>query len=141
RHRRRSACGSRSLLGPRDRPDRLRKAWAGEADIVAVALEDAADPAHKEGARDVVVDTLTEVGRRECGPAITVRVNAAGTEWTSGDLAAVEQLADVLDGVLVPKAEDVEAVEAVPGDLPVVAIVESARGVFAAGALAAHPRV
>src|SRR5690606_41886757 len=106
RHRRRSACGSRSLLGPRDRPDRLRKAWAGEADIVAVALEDAADPAHKEGARDVVVDTLTEVGRRECGPAITVRVNAAGTEWTSGDLAAVEQLADVLDGVLVPKRSE-----------------------------------
>ncbi|KID28683.1 citrate lyase beta subunit [Prauserella sp. Am3] len=129
------------LFVPGDRPDRIRKALAGEADIVAVDLEDAVDPAHKERARDLVVETLTEVGRRECGPAITVRVNAAGTEWTSGDLAAVEQLADVLDGVLVPKAEDVEAVEAVPGDLPVVAIVESARGVFAAGDLAAHPRV
>ncbi|OLT45277.1 hypothetical protein BJF85_02665 [Saccharomonospora sp. CUA-673] len=128
------------LFVPGDRADRIGKALASGADTVVVDLEDAVDPARKQRARELVVETLAAVTSAE-RPSTVVRINASGTEWADGDLAAVRQLAGVLDGVLVPKVEEPEDVAAVPDELPVAAIVEGASGVFAAREIAAHPRV
>ena len=67
---------------------------------------------------------------------VLVRVNAAGTPWHAEDLAAAASLP--LAGVLLPKAETAAAVAetARATGRPVLALVESARGVAAVRFLA-----
>jgi citrate lyase beta subunit len=73
------------------------------------------------------------------GPARLVRVNEPTSEHAGDDLALVGTLA--LDGVVVPQST-VEAVDAVAGTgLPVLAVVESARGLREAYELASRPHV
>ena len=60
------------------------------------------------------------------GPARLVRVNAVGTPWHAGDMAAAR--ASDVDALVLPKASP-EAVDALgPDGPPVVAIVETAQG-------------
>lgn len=107
------------LFVPGDRPDRFAKAAASGADVVVLDLEDAVAPAAKEAARAHVVAWLAE------GHPAVVRVNAAGTPWHAGDVAAVRDSATVL----VPKAESVTDFDGLSSVLP---LVETARGVAAA---------
>jgi citrate lyase subunit beta/citryl-CoA lyase len=116
------------LYVPGDRPDRVEKALASRAHAVIVDLEDGVGPAAKDEARANVAALLA--GPRE--KPVFVRVNA-GSE---ADLEVVRALP--LSGVLVPK---VERPEDVPGGLAVHALVETARGVEAAFAIASHPGV
>jgi citrate lyase subunit beta/citryl-CoA lyase len=68
-----------------------------------------------------------------------VRVNGAGTPWFEDDLAAVEDLP--LEALVLPKATP-EAVAALgPDGAPVIAIVETARGLRLAYETASSPRV
>jgi citrate lyase subunit beta/citryl-CoA lyase len=48
------------LYVPADRPDRARKALAGEADAVILDLEDAVAPAAKDAARSVIPELVAE---------------------------------------------------------------------------------
>ncbi len=77
-----------------------------------------------------------------CAPARLVRVNAPGTPWFEDDLALAAALP--LDGVVLPKASP-EAIAALDslgaGGAPVVAIVETARGVREAFEIASSKRV
>lgn len=129
-----------ALFVPGDRPDRYAKAAASGADLVIIDLEDAVAPAAKEAARDVVVDALG-TGRLRA----LVRLNPAGSSWAVDDLAALAGLGAGrgLVGVVVPKADDAEFLAEVVGAtaVPVVALLESARGVACAGDLAAVPGV
>ncbi|MEO9323508.1 aldolase/citrate lyase family protein [Nocardioides sp. C4-1] len=118
-----------ALFVPGDRPDRFDTALASGADLVVVDLEDAVDPGRRATAREHVAALL---GRAPTAP-VAVRVNAAGTpdHPLDADLVRAHRCA-----VLLAKADDAAAAEAlVP--CPVVALVETARGVLAAPAVAA----
>ena len=109
---------------PADRPDRVEKAIASAAHAVIVDLEDGV-PAHaKEEARSNLAALLSQ---RQAKP-VFVRVNAG----EAADLEAVAALA--VDGVVVPKVAQAEDVPATPH--PVHCLIESARGVEAAFAIA-----
>jgi citrate lyase subunit beta/citryl-CoA lyase len=109
---------------------------------VIIDLEDAVAAEHKSAARTAAVRAL-EPG----GIQALVRVNAAGTDWVDDDLAALTRLGSAtghgLVGVMVPKAGDPAALAVVAAatQRPVVALVESARGVTRARELAAVPGV
>ncbi|GAA1933761.1 HpcH/HpaI aldolase/citrate lyase family protein [Nocardioides hwasunensis] len=130
-----------ALYVPGNRPALFEKALVGP-DVVILDLEDAVPLAAKDDARRAVrswVDGLDQASRAR----ISVRVNAVGTPQHSQDLAAVADLGG-LHSVRVPKVEsreDVAAVSAVVGDLPVHALLETARGIEAAATVAASPGV
>ena len=121
------------LYAPADRPDLVRKAIAGSADVVSIDLEDAVAPAHKPAARAGLADLIRGADR-----PIRVRINAVDTPWHADDVAAVVALpADI--GVIVPKAERPDLVAQLAAALPGRALhllLESALGVEAASALA-----
>lgn len=122
------------LFVPANRPDRFAKAAASGADAVILDLEDAVAAADKNHARACLADLP-----RTCRPAI-VRINAIGTPWQHADLAALRGLP--LAALMLPKAEDPEAIVALAcHNLPVIALIETARGLAAARPIAALPNV
>jgi citrate lyase subunit beta/citryl-CoA lyase len=125
------------LFVPGDRPDRFEKARASGAHVAILDLEDAVADGHKDAAREAVAAWLA------AERPVYVRVNAPHSFWFAQDLAVLG-LPGVA-GVLVPKVETAEQLApvaaALPGDAPIVPIVESAKGVWGAQAIAEHPRV
>jgi citrate lyase subunit beta/citryl-CoA lyase len=124
------------LYVPGDRPERFAKAAASGADVVIIDLEDAVDAGHKDQARANVLDYLST--RVPGTPAVHVRVNDLRTPRGRDDLAA---LADMPDALRLPKVDTAGDLDGVPGETPVYALLESARGIVNAEAIAAHPRV
>jgi citrate lyase subunit beta/citryl-CoA lyase len=117
------------LFCPGDRPDRFGKA-AAAADAVIVDLEDGVGAERKAAARGNLGRACEEVDPER----LVVRVNAVGTPWFDDDMGAVA-LAGVRT-VMLPKVSGPADVEAV-GELPVVALCETAAGIRAAGDIAA----
>ena len=113
------------------------RALESGADAVVADLEDAVAPEEKGAARDLATHL---VGDARTESLRLLRVNGVGTEWHHADLTAVSGRG--LDGIVLPKATD-DAVRAVAGrvDLPIVAIVETARGLRDAFAVASHEQV
>jgi len=152
----------RSLLfTPGNRLDRVPKALAAGADAVILDLEDAVGAADKLASRDAVRTffAAAEPGLR-ASAMIGVRVNSLQSELGRADLAALATLpaAQRPDFLVFPKAETVAepalckqafgadtvatpaATTASGVGMPaLIAIIESARGVLAAPALAAAP--
>ena len=126
------------LFVPGERAERFDKAAAAGADVVVLDLEDAVRPERKDAAR---ADVAAWAARASVPWA--VRVNAAGTEWHDADIDAVRALGAAL--VMVPKAEDPDAVAHLVAQLPegsaVIALVETAAGVLAAADVAGVPGV
>ncbi|WP_341358377.1 CoA ester lyase [Georgenia sp. M64] len=114
------------LYVPGDRPERVTKALATDADIVIVDLEDAVAPAHKDRARTETARLLTDAGR-----PVQVRINHPDTPWHTDDVAMLDALpGDV--GARVPKVESAGQVRALAGALPgrsLHLLLESAIGV------------
>lgn len=122
------------LFVPGDRPERFGKALASAADAVVVDLEDAVAPQAKQAAREALARLLATGSDRE---RIVIRINDEATPWFEGDLKLLR------DGgartVMLPKAERLSTIERVRSACPGIAVlplVESARGVLAAEALA-----
>ncbi len=86
----------------------LEKARTLAADVLLLDLEDSVAPEAKETARAQVVSAVVAggYGKRE----IIVRVNALSTPWGREDIAAAASARP--DGVLAPKVESGEQVEA-----------------------------
>ncbi|MCI2420206.1 CoA ester lyase [Saccharopolyspora sp. K220] len=129
------------LYVPGDRPDRFERAAASGADVVIIDLEDAVDVSRKDQARDNAVAHLA--GTRG-GPEVHVRINDLATQRGRADLAAFADVAG-LAGVRLPKVEsptDLDVLDEVFGDraMPAFPLLESARGLANAHAIAAHPR-
>ncbi len=129
-----------ALYIPASKQRALEKARALAADAIIFDLEDAVAPEEKRAGRAVLAQFLAEV---DYGPRVRiVRVNGLDTPWGREDLAAFGGLAQV-DAVLVPKVDGVAVLDAVAGltDKPLWAMMETARGMLNAGAIAAHGRL
>lgn len=123
------------LFVPGDRPERFAKAAASGAHAVVLDLEDAVQPVAKPKARQAVRDWL------EAGHAAVVRINGVGTEWHEADLELLTLPA--LQAVMLPKSEEPELLMGLQANSskPLIALVESARGIWNARELAAAPNV
>ncbi|WP_040590648.1 HpcH/HpaI aldolase/citrate lyase family protein [Sphingopyxis sp. MC1] len=121
------------LFVPGNRPERFDKAAASGADVVVIDLEDAVPAPAKAQARDDVRRWL------EAGGSAMVRINAIDAPWFAEDLALAHIA--TLQGLMVPKAEAGDAIIDVARLSPVVALVETARGVTGIDALAAVPGI
>jgi citrate lyase subunit beta/citryl-CoA lyase len=113
-----------ALFVPGNDERRLRKALTTAAHLVIADWEDGTPPAEKAAGRELTARIYAETPPG--GPARAVRVNAAGTPFHRDDIAALGGLA--LDAILLPKSTP-EALAGLPGGVPpVIAIVETARG-------------
>ncbi|MBP0616897.1 HpcH/HpaI aldolase/citrate lyase family protein [Jiella mangrovi] len=115
------------LFVPATRPERIEKAKASGADAVIVDLEDAVAPQEKAAARETLQAALVE------DAGILLRINAAGTKWHDEDLALLAHPG--ISGVVLAKAERAEDIEKL--GKPVVALIETARGLANARPIAA----
>lgn len=128
------------LFSPGDQPELLRKAPSAGADVVVFDLEDAVAPTRKDDARQHVSDAVSELDP-EC--ELCVRINPFG----SGGRADIDTLGPALsdvDSLMLPKVSEPDDAEAVVEqldeqevDLPLLALLETARGVLAAADIAA----
>ena len=146
----------RSLLFvPGHRPRMIERALGlgefepSELDVAILDLEDGVPPAEKGTARTVIAQALA---RPATGTARYVRVNRSARE-READLEAVVRSG--LDGIVVPKVDGLPELESTiasiqqseasagmkPGTNPVIASIESARGLLAAAAIASSERV
>ena len=125
----------------------MDKARGLKADALIFDLEDSVAPASKDAARRAVAAELVKGGYG--GRELVLRVNALGTPWAEDDLKAAGQMG--LDAVLLPKVEseaEPRKAEALlisagaPLDLGIWCMIETARGVLHAEAIAAStPRL
>lgn len=128
------------LYVPADQPYKVAKAFATDADVVIIDLEDAVVAGHKELAREGLRQLVKGGGEQ----LVQVRVNAADTAWSGPDLTAVAELPTAV-GVRLPKVVDPEQLRQIcerVGPRQVHLLVESALGVERAFELAtAHENV
>lgn len=124
------------LFVPADRPERYAKAFGAGADAVIIDLEDAVAPAVKDAARQALVAAKGHVEKAAC--PVLLRLNACGTPHHSADVAAARQVPG-LAAVMLAKAESAAEVAGLATALgcPVLALIESARGLEAARAISA----
>lgn len=128
------------LYVPGDRPERFDKAVASGADLVILDLEDAVAPERTAEARAHVVAWLAQ-RPGITAPIVQVRVNRRNLD----DLRALASVdADVTFEVRVPTVEHPDELDDVARALPgraLTVLLESARGIENAAAIAAHPAV
>lgn len=135
----------RSLLFvPGHRPDRFAKAGASGADTVCIDLEDAVPPPERPAARNAA---LAFVAAQPTGHAYGLRINRLPSPDGLRDLVALADAAATMAPafVMLAKTEcaaDIALLAAHLPGVPLIALVESARGLMAAGAIAiAHPQL
>lgn len=150
-----------ALFVPGDRPDRIAKALATEADGVIVDLEDAVAASQKSAARISATAAILDADPGRGG--ICVRVNSLASGWLEDDLASLVPVWGRLELIVVPMVPDATTVVAVaallddvdrssdggrsrgstPGRPPLLLpLVETAAGIVNAVAIAgASPRV
>jgi citrate lyase subunit beta/citryl-CoA lyase len=125
------------LFVPATEARRVDKALDSDAHAVIVDLEDAVAEDAKADARRLVQARLR--APRDHGVQL-VRVNGLDTRHARDDAAALEDVA--VDAIVVPKAEPAAlSARLAPGGPPIVALVETARGLRRAYETASHPRV
>jgi citrate lyase subunit beta / citryl-CoA lyase len=114
------------LFVPGSRPERLDKARASGADVVIVDLEDSVAPGEKNTAREAIA------ARLDPSHPVVVRINAFGTPWFEQDLVLCRSPG--IAAVMVPKAEEPAQVRGAHDacQRPVLALIETARGVWSA---------
>ena len=128
---------ARSLLFlPASNPRAVAKARGLPCDMVLLDLEDAVPDDRKQEARDGAIAVAREGGFD--GRLLGLRINTAETAWHGADLVAGQAIA--ADYLILPKVELPKQVADVAGvtGKPVIAMIESAAGVFAAREIAAE---
>lgn len=136
---------ARTWLMRSGRPEVTARWPRTAADVLVVDLEDAV-PAHEKAAARLALRNAFAAGRRAW-----VRISSAGTEAWAEDAAAFGAPAgggpaegSGLLGVVLAKTESAEEVRRTRelfGPVPLVALIESARGLLAAPDIAAQPGV
>ncbi|MEJ6069011.1 aldolase/citrate lyase family protein, partial [Psychrobacter sp. 16-Bac2893] len=115
------------LFVPATRIDRVGKAFASGTDAVIVDLEDAVATTDKVQARK----DLQVYYNSQAYQPIWVRINKAGSEEFFKDVVLCQKMPN-LAGVLLAKAEQASDIESVHQltDLPVIALIETALGLY-----------
>lgn len=120
------------LFVPGNRPERVPKARAAGADAVIVDLEDAVAPDAKAAAREAVGGLL------DPRAPVLIRINGPKTPWFRDDLALCARPG--VAGIVLPKAESADDVrgvaEAAGGEIAILPLIETARGIRDAEAIA-----
>jgi citrate lyase subunit beta/citryl-CoA lyase len=119
------------LFLPASNPRAIAKARESAADLVVLDLEDAVKPGDKDSARRAAV----EAAATPWPMPLAIRVNAVGAHWHAEDVPAVA--ASGADFLVVPRAQSPAAIADVARATgkPVLAMIETAAGVLAAGAI------
>ena len=133
----------RSLLFvPAVRPDRYPKALATGVDAVCIDLEDGVSFVAKDEAREKALALFAE--RAPVRAEVSLRINDPKTDLGQSDLAAIRRSGIRPDALMLPKCDGPEEIREAAGaladtvpDLPLIVMVETARGVAAAEAIAA----
>ena len=129
---------TRSLLFvPGNRPERHAKAGSAGADAVCIDLEDAVPPAERPAARDAVLRFLRAQAQ---GHAYGVRISALSRADGLRDLLALGEAAAAPAFVMLAKTEHAAQIDIVAEQLPgvpLIALIETARGLQAASGIAA----
>ena len=119
----------------------MEKARTLAADTLILDLEDAVAPAAKSDAREQVIAAVNAggFGDRE----VTVRINPLDSRWGQADLAAISKLP--VDGLVVPKVESAEMIQAVfqglrdsPTSIPIWAMLETPKAILRSADIAAN---
>ncbi len=120
------------LFLPASNPRMVAKARQSGADIVVLDLEDAVKPQDKDTAREMAVEAVAE----EWPMPVAIRINAANSEWHGPDLTAVMHSKAGL--VVVPRVEGRDELAFVRRQTgrPVLAMIETAKGVLAVETIA-----
>lgn len=124
------------LFVPGNRADRFASACSSGADVVLIDLEDAVAPAAKVDARQAAA------ARLRGGVGAWLRINGADTPSFMEDLSLLTLPA--LGGVMLAKAEEPESIAVIrraAPSLPIILLIESARGLWNIMALASAPGV
>ena len=124
------------LFVPGDRPERFDRALASGADAVILDLEDSVAPAAKSRARTAIAQRLLAATQEEHRRLI-VRINDESTPDFDADLTLLDAIN--IACVMLPKAErpaTVARLRKVCLGIEVLALIETARGVLQAEALA-----
>lgn len=131
------------LFVPATRTDRIAKAFEAHSDAVIVDLEDAVDASQKQSAREQVQAYFDS--HRGTTQTVWLRINAVATPWFADDLALVNRHHPGIAGVMLAKTEsdaDLDALQtALALPLPVIALVESAKGILSLASISHHPSV
>ena len=120
------------LFLPASNPRAILHARESDADLVILDLEDAVKPENKAAAREAAIAALKE----DWPMPVAIRVNGAHTEWHGPDVVAV--MHEKPDAVVVPRVETKDELGFVRNQtgLPVLAMIETAKGVLAAETIA-----
>jgi (3S)-malyl-CoA thioesterase len=124
-----------ALYVPGSNARALEKARALDADMLIIDLEDAVAEDNKAAARDAAIaQTTAGFGSK----LVALRINAAGSAHQMADLAAAAKCR--VEALVVPKVETVDELLALSAQtaLPLVAMIETPAGLFAAEEIAAH---
>ncbi|HXV64005.1 MAG TPA: CoA ester lyase [Vicinamibacteria bacterium] len=118
----------------------IEKAGQRGADVLVLDLEDGVHPDLKDEARKIVSECYrtTDWG----GSEVFVRANGPETAWHHADIEMLSKLRP--EAAILPKCEDSERIQSLGrmlGDVPLLLMVETARGVMAARELASLPGV
>ncbi len=123
------------LYVPASNARALEKARGLDADMLVVDLEDAVP----EGAKDVArVAALDYVAQPIPGKLIAIRVNALESRFYDDDCAALKTCR--ADAFVLPKVESQQVIERAWADLklPLIPMIETPAGIYAARDIAAH---
>jgi citrate lyase subunit beta/citryl-CoA lyase len=122
-----------ALFLPASNPRAVEKARGLAADMILLDLEDAVRREDKDAARAAAVDAIAHgYGDRETA----IRINPPGSAWHEADLAAVA--ASQATYVVMPKGETADEIAriAAAARRPMLVMIETPAGVFAAAAIA-----
>jgi len=126
------------LYIPGSKPRALEKARGLPVDAIIFDLEDAVSLEEKTTSRATLAQALQQGGYGE--RLKIVRINALDTQWGQADAQAAAQMG--ADAILLPKvngAEDLDALAAITGEVPLWAMMETPLGMLNAPEIARHP--
>lgn len=127
---------------PGGRPELLLGVGKFAPDAVVLDLEDSVAPADKDRAREAAFAALQET--RPAAPLVLIRINPSGSPWHGADAVAAARIVERgnLDGIVLPKYEDIKHMEqlrqALPPQTRIVVGLESAAGIAGARELLAE---
>ena len=122
-----------ALYLPASNPRAIAKARTLAADMLILDLEDAVKPEDKVSAREAAIAAVAEgFGDKP----VAIRVNGLGSIWHEADIALISHSAATL--VVLPKAESGKATSEFASKVgkPVLAMVETPKGILAAADIA-----